>query len=871
MNSQEVRKKFLDFFASKAHQIVPSFSLLVKDDPSLLFINSGMAPFKDVFLGNALPSSPRIADTQKCLRVSGKHNDLEDVGVDTYHHTLFEMLGNWSFGDYFKIEAIDWAWELLIKVYGIDPERMYVTVFGGDEKDKLDADTEAENLWLKYLPKERILRFGKKENFWEMGDTGPCGPCSEIHVDMRGDAERQKIDGKTLVNQDHPQVIEIWNLVFMQFQRKADSSLSPLPSKHVDTGMGFERLCMVLQNKTSNYDTDVFTPIIGQIEALSGVKYGATASKQDIAMRVISDHIRAIAFTLSDGQLPSSTGAGYVVRRILRRAVRYGYSFLQLKTPFLYALVTILQKQMGTVFPELIKQGELIKQVIREEEENFLRTLEKGIARFSEYLSKKPHSIDGAFAFELYDTYGFPIDLTQLLAKEENLVVDIAHFEKLLAEQRNRSRKATLVQAQDWVDVHGDLPLDNFIGYDHLQTETKIVRYRQIVQQSETRYQLVLAPTPFYAESGGQAGDIGYLHNANEHIVVLNTQKENQQIVHLVEHLPENIEAVFTAQVNKENRHLSSANHSATHLLHEALRSVLGTHVEQKGSLVQAKSLRFDFSHFTKLKPEELEAVENMVNQHIQKNIPLQEFRDIALQEAKNKGAMALFGEKYGDKVRMIQFGHSMELCGGTHVSSTGAIGLFKIIAESSVAAGVRRIEALSSSGALAYFHAQSEQLKMIAEELKHPKDVHKAFLQVLEEKEQLQSELNTLYQEKIQNLKKSWLHSAENRKGLRLIVQKIELDPLRVKDLLFQIKAEQKENLLVVVGSLYQNVPQISVLISPDLAQSKKWHAADIAKQLAKEIQGGGGGQDFFATAGGKNPAGLDKALAQVSIVLAL
>ena len=698
MTSKEIRQKFLDFFNQKQHRIVESAPMVVKDDPTLMFTNAGMNQFKDIFLGNRAAKDLRVADTQKCLRVSGKHNDLEEVGVDTYHHTMFEMLGNWSFGDYFKTEAIEWAWELLVDIYGLDPERLYATVFEGDAADKLEADTEAEDLWKKFLPSDRILRANKKDNFWEMGDQGPCGPCSEIHVDLRSDEERKAKPGRDLVNADHPQVVEIWNLVFIQFNRKSNGSLENLPSQHVDTGMGFERLCMALQGKTSNYDTDVFSPLIAKISDLSGIRYTASDNQTDVAIRVISDHIRAVSFAISDGQIPSNSGAGYVIKRILRRAIRYGYSFLDFKEGFMYKLVPILANQMGDAFPELKKQHELITRVIQEEESSFLRTLDKGIDRFNNHVdSLKGKTIDGGFAFELYDTFGFPIDLTELMAREKGLNVDIQGFNEGLQKQKERSRAATVTESSDWTVLKQD-DREEFVGYDLLETDVFITRHRKVTAKGEAFYQLVFNITPFYAESGGQVGDTGYIEANGEKTLILDTKKENDLIIHLVEELPSDAGAVFKAVVNSEKRKATGLNHSATHLLHAVLRNVLGDHVEQKGSLVNPEYLRFDFSHFSKVSDEELTEIEEKVNAQIRANIPLDEQRNVPINTAKEMGAMALFGEKYGDVVRVITFDKdfSVELCGGTHVNATGDIGLLKITSEGSVAAGIRRIEAVT-------------------------------------------------------------------------------------------------------------------------------------------------------------------------------
>ena len=861
MTSKDIRQKFLDFFENKGHQIVASAPMVVKDDPTLMFTNAGMNQFKDLFLGNAAIKYDRIADTQKCLRVSGKHNDLEEVGVDTYHHTMFEMLGNWSFGDYFKKEAIEWAWELLTEVYKINPDNLYVTVFGGDKEDELDEDTEAYTIWSNIIDENRIIKATKKDNFWEMGDTGPCGPCSEIHVDLRSDEEKAKVSGKSLVNQDHPQLIEIWNLVFMEFNRLANGKLVKLPKQHVDTGMGFERLCMALQQKTSNYDTDVFTPIIQKIEQLSHRKYMATDAIEDVAIRVISDHIRAISFAIADGQLPSNTGAGYVIRRILRRAVRYGYSFLNFKEPFLNQLVEVLEKQLSATFPELKSQKKLITQVIFEEENTFLRTLEKGIQLFEDYTSNlNSKTIDGKFAFELYDTFGFPIDLTRLLGHEKGLEVDMAEFQTALNEQKDRSREATKIETGDWVVVKED-DKEEFIGYDYTQATVHITRYRKVNAKGKESYQLVFNLTPFYPEGGGQVGDTGYIEAEGRKYSINNTKKENNLIIHFADELPSDLNQKFTAQVNVAKRLATENNHSATHLLHFALREVLGNHVEQKGSLVNSDYLRFDFSHFQKVSEDELLQIENKVNQLIRENIALEEQRTIPINEAKAMGAMALFGEKYGDVVRLIKFGNSVELCGGTHVQSTAQIGQFRIISESAIAAGVRRIEAISSDKADEFIKRKMDLLDEINQLLKHPKDTIQSLQNLLKQNTELQKQIEEFKRQAAGDVKNDLKKSVETVDGINTIIQKVNLDAASIKDLAFQLKAEI-ENLYLVLAAENEGKATVTVLLADHLVEAKKMHAGNMVRELAKEIGGGGGGQAFFATAGGKNPKGIESAL---------
>ncbi|HLO90214.1 MAG TPA: alanine--tRNA ligase [Lentimicrobium sp.] len=867
MNAKEIRQSFLNFFESKQHHIVPSAPMVIKDDPTLMFTNAGMNQFKDIFLGNSPVKYPRIANTQKCLRVSGKHNDLEEVGHDTYHHTMFEMLGNWSFGDYFKKEAIEWAWEYLTEVVKVDKSRIYVTIFGGDEGDNLQADMEAYSYWEKYIAVERILRGSKKDNFWEMGDTGPCGPCSEIHVDIRDDEQRKLIDGASLVNTGDPLVIEIWNLVFMEFNRLANGSLQQLPAKHVDTGMGFERLCMVLQGKKSNYDTDVFTPIIREISDLSGIKYG-TSPETDIAMRVIADHLRAIAFAIADGQLPSNNKAGYVIRRILRRAVRYGYTFLNFNQPFINKLIPVLIEEMGGYFTELQSQKELIVKVITEEEASFLRTLSHGINKFNSYIASNPgKEISGEFAFELFDTYGFPIDLTTLMAKENNLSVDMQSFQQNLALQKERSRKDANVEVDDWV-VLIDTQEEKFIGYDTLQATTYITRYRKVNSKGKTFYQIALAETPFYAESGGQAGDTGFLKIGDETIEVQDTRKENNMIIHLCGQLPSQPRLPVYAAVSEENRINTANNHSATHLLHQALRIVLGTHVEQKGSYVHPDYLRFDFAHFQKMSEAEIEEVEKIVNNLIRKNFTREEWRSIPIEQAKEKGALALFGEKYGDNVRMIKFGDSIELCGGTHVPATGQIGMFKIVSESAIAAGVRRIEAITANKAEEYYRNQNELLNEIKTLLKNNIDPLRAVRSLIEENVELKSAIDKNNAEKVNNIYHELSEQYKQYEEFRLITAKVQLDANAVRDLTFKLLHESND-LIIIIASHFEGKPLITVAISEPLVKKKGLNASILVKELAKEIKGGGGGQPHYATAGGKDITGLDNVLTKaVSLV---
>jgi len=861
MNSGAIRRKFLDFFASKGHTIVPSAPLVLKNDPTLLFTNSGMVQFKDCFLGNATPKSSRIADTQKCLRVSGKHNDLEEVGIDTYHHTMFEMLGNWSFGDYFKKDAIAWAWELLTVEYKLPKDRLYVTVFGGDKGDNLPVDTDAYNFWKRFISEDRILYGVKKDNFWEMGETGPCGPCSEIHIDLRSEEEVRKLPGKELVNMSHPQVIEIWNLVFMEFNRKADGSLEKLPAQHVDTGMGFERLCMAIQKKTSNYDTDVFTPLLDFIGAAANVKYKED-ERTDIAMRVIADHVRAVSLAITDGQLPSNTGAGYVIRRILRRAVRYGYTFLNFKEPFMHKLVPVLAHQLKDVFAELEVQRDYVAKVIFEEETSFLKTLEKGLKRIDMIEAELIHNrtVRGEQAFELYDTFGFPLDLTSLIARERGFSVDEEGFKVEMEKQKNRSKADAAKETGDWVIV-GEDEKTEFIGYDHLEAEVKIIKYRKLKQKNKELFQLVFDRTPFYAESGGQVGDTGFIESVNEKIYVTDTKKENELIVHLTDKLPTNLNAFFKAVVDPKKRQLSMDNHSATHLLHAALRQVLGKHVEQKGSLVNDKILRFDFSHFTGMTPEEILKVEGIVNHKIRENILLDEKRNVPIEKAKGLGAMALFGEKYGDFVRVITFDSkfSVELCGGTHVPATGQIGLFKIVSESSVAAGVRRIEAITADEAERYVREELGLLDQVRTLLKNPKDLITTTKTLLEEKHTLEKKLEVFQQEQANLLKDQLASKMVRNNGHSVIIEKVSVPNADVlKNIAYGLR-NQFDDLVLVLAADVDSKPHVAVMIGEKLAKTNTYHAGNMVKELAKEIDGGGGGQAFFATAGGKNLNGLN------------
>ncbi len=870
--AQEIRQQFLDFFESKAHKIVPSAPIVNKTDPSLMFTNAGMNQFKDYFLGNKTPDAKRIADTQKCLRVSGKQNDLEEVGIDSYHHTMFEMLGNWSFGDYFKAEAISWAWELLTEVYKLDKDRLYASVFEGDEAEGLELDAEAIEHWKKYLPEERILKYDKKDNFWEMGDTGPCGPCSEIHIDLRSDEEREKIDGATLVNQDHPLVIEIWNLVFIQYDRKADGSLEPLPEKHIDTGMGFERLCMALQGKKSNYDTDVFTPFIKFVEQESGKKYTFSydlSAKSDIAMRVVVDHTRAVSFTIADGQLPSNTGAGYVIRRILRRAVRYYYSFLDVKEPLLYKLVPLLAEAFADVFPELKAQQDSVANTILGEERSFLSTLEEGLKRIDS-LEVKDNVIDGKSAFVLYDTYGFPIDLTRLIAVEKGWQVDEAGFEKALNEQKNRSKADAQKEVGDWT-VLLENPNVEFVGYHSNEVaDAAVIKYRTVKVKDKEQYQIVLNKTPFYAESGGQRGDSGLLFFGEEKIPVIDTKKENDLTIHIVKKFPENFTGVVRAQINVPRRVATSKNHTSVHLMHAALHQVLGDNALQKGQDVDENRLRFDFSHFQKMTDEEMANLEKIVNEKIRANIQLEE--DIlSLEEAKAAGAIMLFGEKYGSEVRMITFDKdfSRELCGGTHVPATGDIGLFKIVSESAVAAGVRRIEAITAEKAEAFVNKELGELNGIRALFKNPKDTLKNVATLQEENKNLKKEIEKLLAAQASGLKDDLKSSVDNIDGVNFIARKLPLsDSKAIKNLSYQLEQELG-NALIVFAAEINGKPQLMVTISESLTREKELHAGSIVRELAKEIKGGGGGQAFFATAGGKDVEGLDKAIEKAGELL--
>lgn len=860
MTLSEIRQAFFDYFESKGHDIVPSAPMVVKDDPTLYFVNAGMNQFKDYFLGNQTPKVRRVANSQKCLRVSGKHNDLEEVGVDTYHHTMFEMLGNWSFGDYFKAEAIEWAWELLTEVYKIPKDRLYVTVFEGDASDNVPKDNESIEIWKKYIDANRIIEASKKDNFWEMGDVGPCGPCTEIHVDLRSESEREKIDGKSLVNADHPQVIEIWNNVFMQFNRKANGQLDPLPEKHVDTGMGLERLAMALQGKQSNYDIDLFQALIQHMETVANVQYGKS-EETDIALRVIADHVRAIAFSIADGQLPSNNGAGYVIRRILRRAVRYGYQTLGLNEPFLADLSKTLTQLMSDPFIELKQQQDLVYKVIREEEISFLKTLGNGIQRFNKYLESdvKNKTVSGDVAFELNDTYGFPLDLTELMAREKGFSVDKDRFEVLMKEQKDRSRSATAIETDDWVELLED-NVEEFVGYDRLTTQVKIVKYRKVLQKQKSFFQVVFNLTPFYPEGGGQVGDTGILLNGDKKAVVFDTKKENNLIVHLMNELPEDVNATFEAIVNEKKRSASANNHSATHLLHHALRTVLGEHVEQKGSLVSPDYLRFDFSHFAKVTEDELEKIQELVAEQIRANLPLEEHRNTPMDVAKQMGAMALFGEKYGDTVRVIKFGESVELCGGTHVKTTGDIGLFKITSESAVAAGVRRIEAITSAKAEAYYIEKANILDAISTELKNPKDVIKAVKDLIARNNALTKEIEAFQKDQAKAVKQQLKSAIKNVNNVNVLSEIIELDNASIKDILFQLKGEV-DSFVGIIGGKQDDKCSLNIIASDNIVAGG-FNAGTIIREVSPLIQGGGGGQPFFATAGGKNAAGLKEAI---------
>jgi len=862
MKSQDIRTKFLEFFETKNHSIVPSAPMVLKDDPTLMFVNSGMAPFKEYFLGNAQPKNNRLVDSQKCLRVSGKHNDLEEVGYDTYHHTLFEMLGNWSFGDYFKKEAIAWAWELLTEVLKVDKDILYVTVFEGDKNDKLPMDQEAYDFWKEIIPEDRILMGNKKDNFWEMGEQGPCGPCSEIHVDIRSNEEKAKVPGKDLVNEEHPHVVEIWNLVFMQYNRKADGSLENLPNKHIDTGMGFERLCMVLQGVQSNYDTDVFTPLIREIETITEKEYGKN-EKVDVAIRVISDHVRAVAFSIADGQLPSNTGAGYVIRRILRRAVRYGFTFLDKKEPFIFRLVDVLSEKMGASFPELKDQKQLIENVIKEEEQSFLRALDQGLILLDKIIdTTKGKEISGEKAFELYDTYGFPIDLTALILSEKGLSLDEEGFKNELDKQKNRSRAASEMTTDDWVILTEDSD-ELFVGYDALDADVQITRYRKVVSKKDGEmFQLVFSQTPFYAEGGGQVGDKGYIEATNGDVIyVLDTKKENNVIIHFTKNLPKNIDATFKAVVDSKQRYRTECNHTATHLLHQALREVLGEHVEQKGSAVHSKYLRFDFSHFSKVTTEQLRDVENFVNARIEGKLPLQEHRSISMEQAIDDGAMALFGEKYGDEVRAIRFGQSIELCGGTHVKNTADIWHFKIVSEGAVAAGIRRIEAITNDAVKDFYFENNRAFFEMKDLLNNAKEPIKALKTLQEENTGLKKQIESLLKDKAKNVKGELKNELSEINGIQFLARKIDLDAAGIKDVAFELGAQYK-NLFLLFGAELNGKALLSCYISKELVAEKGLNAGQVVRELGKLIQGGGGGQPFFATAGGKNPSGIEDAL---------
>ena len=864
MTSKEIRSRYLDFFKSKSHIIVPSSPMVVKDDPTLMFTNAGMNQFKEYFLGHKAIQNKRVADTQKCLRVSGKHNDLEEVGMDTYHHTMFEMLGNWSFGDYFKKDAIEWAWEFLTKEMKIDKDSLYVTIFEGDQSEGLDRDTEAYDLWKNLLPEERIINGNKKDNFWEMGEQGPCGPCSEIHVDIRPKADREKISGLDLVNKDHPQVVELWNLVFMQFNRKANGSLENLPALHVDTGMGFERLCMVMQKTQSNYDTDVFRPLMQEIETITNNEYGKD-EKVDIAIRVIADHVRAVAFSIADGQIPSNTGAGYVIRRILRRAVRYGFTFLGTKKPFIYQLVDTLTKQMGTAFPELLRENKLISIVIKEEEHSFLRTLDQGLVLLENVIQNADSSIiSGKKAFEMYDTFGFPKDLTALILRERGLDLDEAEFESELQKQKERSRAATKVETGDWIVLVED-DVQEFIGYDYLETKVKIARYRKTKTKKHGEfYQVVFNLTPFYPEGGGQDGDKGYLESSHGDLVyIVDTKKENNLVIHYIKNLPKDVHDTFKAVVDKKIRSYTEANHSATHLLHQALRTVLGTHVTQKGSMVHSRGLRFDFSHFSKVTTEELIQVENFVNARIREGLSLKEKRNIPLQIALDEGAIALFGEKYGDTVRTIKFGSSVELCGGTHVENTKDIWHFILLHEGAVASGIRRIEAITGEFAKDFFISNSNKFKEVKKVLQNTKDPLKSIVTLQEENSDLKKQIQTLLKEKGKNLKTDLKNEISEMNGINFLAKQVDLDANGIKDISFELGGEI-DNLFLLLGTNQNRKALLSCYISKSLVASKNLDAGKIIRELGTYIQGGGGGQPFFATAGGKNPDGLSEALSK-------
>lgn len=860
MTSKEIRQSFKDFFQSKDHRIVPSAPMVIKDDPTLMFTNAGMNQFKDIILGNAPVEHPRVADSQKCLRVSGKHNDLEEVGHDTYHHTMFEMLGNWSFGDYFKEEAIDWAWEYLTEVLKLDKDRLYASIFEGSPEENLERDDEAIGHWKKYLPQERIINGSKHDNFWEMGDTGPCGPCSEIHIDLRPEEERAKVDGVTLVNQDHPLVIEVWNLVFMQYNRKVDGSLEPLPAKVIDTGMGLERLCMAVQGKLSNYDTDLFQPLIQKIAEITGCPYGKE-DKKDVAMRVVADHVRTIAFSITDGQLPSNAKAGYVIRRILRRAVRYGYTFLGMHESFIYRLVPTLVQVMGEAYPELPAQQSLIEKVIKEEEEAFLRTLENGIRLLERNLPEEEGGVlKGEVAFQLYDTFGFPLDLTELILREQGMTVDTEGFNTEMRKQRERARNAAAMETGDWVVLRQGEP--EFVGYDETESKATILRYREVKRKNKRYYQLVLSRSPFYAEMGGQVGDSGWLIDQEKTIEVFDTIRENNLAMHLTNKLPDNLEGEFIVRIDKEKRTATECNHSATHLMHEAMREVLGSHVEQKGSYVSPELLRFDFSHFQKVTPEEIREVEKRVTAKIRANLPIEEQRQLPIEEAKAQGAIALFGEKYGDKVRTVRFGSSIELCGGTHTSSTGRIGTFRIISERAISAGVRRVEAVTAKGCEEYLYLQEDLLREIKGMFDNVPDVMQAIQKVIGDNEEMKQQLQEYLKERVEQLKQQVIDKRKEVNGVTLFKLLLPVGtPEAIKDIAYQLRGEFPEKMMFVAGTLVNGKPSLTVMLSDDLVV-KGFNASNMVREAAKEIQGGGGGQPFYATAGGKNPDGLNAAV---------
>ena len=860
MNSQTIRNKFLDFFISKNHQIHSSVPIISKNDPSLMFINSGMAPFKEFFLGESNPKSKRIVNSQKCLRVSGKHNDLEEVGIDTYHHTFFEMLGNWSFGDYFKKEAIEWSWELLTKVYKINPDNLYVTIFCGSNKDNVPLDTEAYDIWKKIIPEERILNFEKKDNFWEMGDQGPCGPCSEIHIDLRDEKEKNNISGRDLVNKDHPKVVELWNLVFIQYNRKANGKLEDLPKKHIDTGMGFERLCMVIQGVESNYSTDIFTPIIREIETITGLEYG-TENNVDVAMRVISDHLRAVSFSISDGQLPSNTGAGYVIRRILRRAIRYAFTFLDKKEPFIYRLVGVLVKKMGSAYPEIKSQKKLIENVIKEEESSFLRTLDQGLVLLDQIInSSKKKIISGEKAFELYDTFGFPVDLTSLILNEKGLKLDIKGFEKQLENQKHRSRAASEKSFDDWVVLIND-PVQEFIGYDSLESKVKLVKYRKVISSKDGElYQLVFNLTPFYAESGGQVGDKGYLESSNGDIIyITDTVKEGNLSIHITKNLPKNVSETFNAVVDRKQRFRTQCNHTATHLLHQALREVLGDHVQQKGSRVSSDHLRFDFSHFSKVNMDQLTEIENFVNARIEGKLDLEENRNVPIDKAISDGAIALFDEKYGDTVRTIKFGSSYELCGGTHVKNTFDIWQFKIKSEGAIASGIRRIEAITFDSVKEYYTDKENEYNKTRKLLNNSGNIVKSIAELIEENNKLKKERNQFIKKKTNSIKDSIKTQLEEKKGIRFISRNVSLNPSAMKNLIFGL-GNEFNNLFIILISEYNSKIHISCYISKELVKSKNYDARNVINELSKHIKANGGGQPFYATAGGDYLKGIKK-----------